>query len=321
MDNKQKLELVFEDHATAGALELLLKKYPKDIVHDMSDDSQFKEARKTRTERNKLLDAIKRCRIDFTNEVKDHEQSLCDLVNGIFNPIVIAFETEDTRRKEVKKAAEEKEKIRIEEMKKAVDDILHMSEGAHDIELSELNGRIEAVSNIDPTDFDSEITKDIIEAKTKTLDILLQARTNATQRKAMTLESRVANLKSIPMEYFGKGADEIELKIKALKFYQPLRVDLESKYEEVCEILPQIIEQLEMMHSMAEAKEQSNTKPDIDNAQRVVDDAVIEQPTTYQRLFFLGCLISAGVDNWDGGYDMAVNEYLKEFPLTKIPSQ
>ncbi|MCR2752509.1 hypothetical protein NSP08_23955, partial [Salmonella enterica] len=60
------------------------------------------------TERNKLVESIKRRRLDFTAEVKTYADDLSAKVNDIFKPIVVAFEDEDTFRKEeaARKAAE-----------------------------------------------------------------------------------------------------------------------------------------------------------------------------------------------------------------------
>ncbi len=46
-------------------------------------------------------------------------------------------------------------------------------------------------------------------------------------------------------------------------------------------------------------------------------------PVTYDdtelRLYFLKCLIGAGVDNWSGGYDFAVDAFLDKYPNASVP--
>ena len=45
---------LFQNEMTVQGLAELRGRFPKDVVHDMTDENQFKAARKVRTERKKL---------------------------------------------------------------------------------------------------------------------------------------------------------------------------------------------------------------------------------------------------------------------------
>jgi hypothetical protein len=102
----QLVKSVYQDDANKETIEEIRKEFPADVVIDMTDDVNFKAARKTKTRRNKMVEAIKSRRIAFTNEVKDYADDLTSQVNDAFEPVVSLFEIEDKARKE--KAAEEK---------------------------------------------------------------------------------------------------------------------------------------------------------------------------------------------------------------------
>ena len=90
---------IYQDEITQQGIKELRDRYPANVVYDMSDEEQFKEARKTRTERNKLVEAINRRRIDTANEIKTIGDSLIGDINGIYEVVVKPFEIEDQRRK------------------------------------------------------------------------------------------------------------------------------------------------------------------------------------------------------------------------------
>jgi len=55
--SNQLVEVIFKDELTQEGLADLRAKYPADLVFNMADDEVFKAARKTRTEKNKLVEA------------------------------------------------------------------------------------------------------------------------------------------------------------------------------------------------------------------------------------------------------------------------
>ena len=94
------VEVVYQEDLTKKGLADLRKQYPKSFSLDMSDDDEFKQGRKIRTERNKLVKSINDRRIGFTNELKAYGDELISKIDVIYDPIINAFELEDKRRKE-----------------------------------------------------------------------------------------------------------------------------------------------------------------------------------------------------------------------------
>lgn len=175
---------VFNEEITEQGLRELREKYPSDVVHDMSDNEQFKAARKIRTERNKLVDAIDRKRKDITSELKAKGDSLVEEVNGIYSHIIEPFEAEDKRRKEeaarLKREHEEmlrKEQQRVNEIRAFVSNCRGKDSGY-------IESMIESVDLIETDCFHKDAIHDAIEAKRDTIEQLtiLLADTKAREK-------------------------------------------------------------------------------------------------------------------------------------------
>ena len=159
------VEVVFQEDLTKKGLADLRKQYPKSFSLDMAKDDEFKQGRKIRTDRNKLVKAINDRRIGFTNELKAYGDDLIAKVDVIYDPIINAFELEDKRRKEeAARIAKEREEF----LNKQRHDIADMS---YFIEQSKGKGSqyiadtIEAVDLIDTESFDKELIHEAIDTK------------------------------------------------------------------------------------------------------------------------------------------------------------
>ena len=73
------VEVVYQEDLTKKGLADLRKQYPKSFSLDMSDEDEFKQGRKIRTERNKLVKSINDRRIGFTNELTIQSLTLLSL--------------------------------------------------------------------------------------------------------------------------------------------------------------------------------------------------------------------------------------------------
>ena len=125
-------------------------KYPKDVIFDLSNDYEFKQARKVRTERNKKTKKINEARISFTNELKTYSDQIIARLESAYSPIVGAFEKEDAKRKEEKQRIENE---RLERENKVKDQVAHISRlvtSCKGKSVSEISSAIDAVSNIEP---------------------------------------------------------------------------------------------------------------------------------------------------------------------------
>ncbi|ASM53649.1 hypothetical protein PNIG_a1499 [Pseudoalteromonas nigrifaciens] len=276
------VEIVFQEDLTKQGLADLRKKYPKKLTLDMKDDDDFKEGRKIRTERNKLVESIKRRRLDFTAEVKTYADDLSAKVNDIFKPIVVAFEDEDTFRKEeaARKAAERE--AFLNKQRQEIADIRYFIEQCKGQPAKFIADTIESVDLIETDIFDKEIIHDAIDTKKEVLETLsgmyqaakaaeaveaereqlrIQqeaiAQQERLQKQAQEIEQRINNLRNDPMNYFGKSSQEVMARIQQLENFTPSEDKFGNRTNEVSQVLAQVIQQLTMMHTQQLQVEQA----------------------------------------------------------------
>lgn len=276
------VEIVFQEDLTKQGLADLRKKYPKKLTLDMKDDDDFKEGRKIRTERNKLVESIKRRRLDFTAEVKTYADDLSAKVNDIFKPIVVAFEDEDTFRKEeaARKAAERE--AFLNKQRQEIADIRYFVEQCKGQPAKFIADTIESVDLIETDIFDKEIIHDAIDTKKEVLETLngmyqaakaaeaveaereqlrIQqeaiAQQERLQKQAQEIEQRINNLRNDPMNYFGKSSQEVMARIQQLENFTPSEDKFGNRTNEVNQVLAQVIQQLTMMHTQQLQVEQA----------------------------------------------------------------
>lgn len=276
------VEVIFQNELTAAGLAELRAKYPSDVVTDMSVEENFKQARKTRTEMNKLVDAINRRRIDVSSEIKAHGDSLIKQVTDIYSVVVQPFEIEDQRRKDI--AAEEKrkydEKIAAERAQiKEISDWVTFCNGRSP---AEIQGIIEAVDLIDTAGFHKDLIHEAIEVKDSTLNslsgMLQQAIVNEQADKhrkeaelALRIERRISALKMLPLDYMMKPLSDVESKLQSLANYQPDPAEFCERYNEAITAQQAIIQQMEMIATQKRQQEAAA-------AQQAVKQLEPEQP-------------------------------------------
>lgn len=276
------VEIVFQEDLTKQGLADLRKKYPKKLTLDMKDDDDFKEGRKIRTERNKLVESIKRRRLDFTAEVKTYADDLSAKVNDIFKPIVVAFEDEDTFRKEeaARKAAERE--AFLNKQRQEIAGIRYFIEQCKGQPAKFIADTIESVDLIETDIFDKELIHEAIDTKKEVLETLngmyqaakaaeaveaereqlrIQqeaiAQQERLQKQAQEIEQRINNLRNDPMNYFGKPSQDVMARIQQLENFTPSEDKFGSRTNEVNQVLAQVIQQLTMMHTQQLQVEQA----------------------------------------------------------------
>lgn len=254
---------LFSNQITENGLEELKAKYPADLVVDMSDEAEFKNARKVRTERNKLTKAINDRRLDVTKEIKAQGDSLIEQVNEIYSVIVEPFEIEDQRRKEEaerqKRELEEKlnaERARIQNIKNFVS----LSHGKDSETIAET---IESVDSIETEDFHKDVIHEAIQAKRETIQALTQLLSDTKAREAveqerakMAVQDRINNLQMIPSTMFGKTIAEIGAKITSIENYQVTEAEFFDRVGEVEQLKQTVLQQLNMMLQQAKQMEE-----------------------------------------------------------------
>lgn len=271
-ETTQLVQSVFSNEITEKALEELRQRYPSDLVFDMTDDAVFSAARKTRTERNKLVEAINRKRIDFCNDVKSHGDSLVAEINKIYDVSVKPFELEDERRKKIeadKKAQYEKTMLEERQKIKQIGDWVSFCVGKSSAEIQDI---IEAVDMIDPAGFHKDAIHEAIEVKESTLSLLGQSLSQAMQNESsakaqaeaelkLKIEQSINRLKMLPMDYMGKPSAETKAKIEELKSFVPTAEKFGDRLQEAFDSMATVIQQLGMIAAQAEAMEKLQPAP------------------------------------------------------------
>lgn len=265
--------VVFESELTQAGLDALKVKYPSTLILDMTNDETFKDARKTRTEMNKLKEAIDRRRIDVCKEIKTHGDDLIKQIESIYSVVVKPFELEDDRRK---KEAEEKQRIYdelIAKERKAISEIIGWVQACRSMPSSEIQNIIEAVDMIDESGFHKDLIHEAIEAKKSTITQLGEILQQAIQSEALAAQAKEANLKLsieqainrlkiLPMDYMGKPSASAFAKIAELQSFTPTPEKFGDRTQEAIDSLTAVIQQLTMIANQAEAMEKLQPQPE-----------------------------------------------------------
>lgn len=276
------MPFVFSESVTDTTLKDLRKKYPKKSKLDMSNDDDFKKARKIKTERNKITTAIDDKRKSFCGEVKKYADKLISDMDTIYLPYIEAFDKEDKRRKdEAARIAKEREEF----LSKQRDEIAQMgyfTEQCKGQNSQFIADTIEAVDLVDTEAFDKELIHEAIDTKKSILEALNNmyqtakaaeaveaereqlriqqeaiAQQERLQKQAQEIEQRINNLRNDPMNYFGKSSQEVMARIQQLENFTPSEEKFGDRTNEVTQVLAQVIQQLTMMHTQQSQVEQA----------------------------------------------------------------
>lgn len=165
MSNKI-VELFTESITEQGIKDIIAKHDPK-IVRDMSNDVEFKEARKVRSEMNKVLENIDRIGINSAKQITDMRNDFKDRVESAYSPTVKPFLLEDKKRKDEKKRLEDEKKARIKEQEQKIADIKGASNRAMYLPVDDIEDILQGVCGVNLSWFDKEfygeaqITKEV----------------------------------------------------------------------------------------------------------------------------------------------------------------
>jgi len=329
------IEKIFVNEITEQGLVQLQKDYPTNLVIDMSVDANFKAARKTRTECNKLVKAIKDRRIGITTELKEYGDSITDQINGIYAVVVDPFEAEN----EARKVAAAKEAKELEELLAGqrfnIKAITGFVTTARDKDSKGIQGVIEAVDLIDVEDFHKDLIHEAIETKKDAIAALGQLLTDTISRenmeierenlrvkqaeadKAKILEDKIMKLRMTPGEYFDKTSVEIETKIEALSEYAILPqvfgdrcAEVETSKATVITQLSQLLVSVKMMEDADAIREAELDKIDILSpvaVEETVDDVPIEDHADEEWVApeeTAGCILSEDLAEWANRWEV-----------------
>lgn len=176
-----------EVNLTDEGLALLTEK-KKGLVIDIKTKEGMTLARKERTERNKLIDQVKRVAIDTKSAIDARRGSITDQITDIFAPIVTPFEIEDLRLKEEKKRLAIIEEERIKSIKTEINEIRAFALNLMGKNSQLISDIIEAVDMIDVNEVFAEFTQEALQVKKETLTELNLHLSSVMQKEALAEE-------------------------------------------------------------------------------------------------------------------------------------
>jgi len=337
------VEVVYQEDLTKKGLADLRKQYPKSFSLDMSDDDEFKQGRKIRTERNKLVKSINDRRIGFTNELKAYGDELISKIDVIYDPIINAFELEDKRRKEeAARIAKEREAF-LNKQRQEIAQMHDFTEQCKNQSSQFIADTIEAVDLVDTESFDKELIHEAIDTKKNILEALNNmyqaakaaeaveaereqlriqqeaiAQQERLQKQAQEIGERINNLRNDPMNYFDKSSAAVAERIEKLEQFTPTADKFGDRLDEVIQVLAQVIQQLKMMHQQKLQLESvavtTDPEPQAQVSQEPVKDEV--EPllgNNFKSPVFESTSAPTGytpLDLWPSSQDRADNEEL-----------
>ena len=288
-----KEELSLTDQGLAD-----LKEKKQGLILDVKTDSGFKEARKERTERNKIIKSIDEMAIGGKNAVDEARQQLKDEVNSVYHSIVSQFEAEEIVRKKKAAEAKDKEDKRIAGIRERIENIRSYARTAKGQSIEDISACIESIDLIDPSENFEEFTQEALQAIKEVLaelsielNLAQQNKKLADDREKLRKQQeeqdklvKLANLKAqaqerlnklsmIPSDMFGKEYKAIQTKIKALQAFEVLDEEFLDLKEQAVERVTQVIMQLETMAKLAGQQEAEQARI----AAELLENEVAEQ--------------------------------------------
>ncbi|TMO16764.1 hypothetical protein CWB59_12660 [Pseudoalteromonas sp. S326] len=308
VESTQILPFVFSENVTETTLKDLRKQYPRKLKLDMRNDDDFKEARKIRTERNKITTAIDDKRKAYCAEVKVYSDKLIGDIDKIYNPYIEAFETEDKRRKEeAARKAKEREAF-LNKQRQEIAQMHDFTEQCKNQSSQFIADTIEAVDLVDTESFDKELIHEAIDTKKNILEALNNmyqaakaaeaveaereqlriqqeaiAQQERLQKQAQEIGERINNLRNDPMNYFDKSSAAVAERIEKLEQFTPTADKFGDRLDEVIQVLAQVIQQLKMMQQQKLQLESVAVTTDPEPQVQVSQEPVEQGPTLEQQ--------------------------------------
>ncbi|MCP5077515.1 MAG: hypothetical protein GY951_05595, partial [Psychromonas sp.] len=166
----------------------ILVENKKSLVIEFNTKAGMTLARKERTERNKLIEQVKRASIDTENAIKAKRASIIEQITTAYNCIVEPFEKEELRLKQEKERLAKIEEERIDAIRAKIGTIRNFSLGLTGKTSQELSEIIEAVDMIDVEESFAEFTQEAMQVKKETLGELNITLSGVMQKEALVKE-------------------------------------------------------------------------------------------------------------------------------------
>ena len=180
--NNDKIVAIFNDTVTDNALLDIAKKHDG-LVHDFSNDAEFKAARKVNTEMNKLLKQVDTVGIAAAKQVTETRNQLKEKIETAYSGTVTPFLIEDQKRKNEAKRIKAEKEARIAEQKEKLDLIKGASSRAIHLPIDDIEDILQEVMSIEIDFFDIDMQQEAKAAKEISLASLKDAFKFAEERE------------------------------------------------------------------------------------------------------------------------------------------
>lgn len=224
MENNSRVVAIFSDTVTDIAIKEIAQKHDG-LVHDFSNEEEFKAARKINTEMNKLLKEVDRVGIDAAKNVTDMRNDLKERIESAYSGTVTPFKIEDQKRKDEKKRIEDEKQAKIQSQKNILNMLKNASARAIHLPVDDIEDILQDVMSVDLSEFDDDMKPEAQTAK----DISLAQLNDAFKYAAEKEQARKAA--EIKEAELADKNDEIE-KLKAqLAAMQPKQDSSHEEYK------------------------------------------------------------------------------------------
>lgn len=186
-----KIVAIFADTVTGDKLESIRTKH-QGLVHDFSNEAEFKAARKISTEMNKLLKAVDRVGIDAAKQVSDLRNELKDKIEDAYSGTVAPFDIENQRRKDEANRIKQEEDRKIAEQRQILNMMKGASQRALHLPFDDIEQILDDVMNVDLSQFEGDMQQEAQFAKDVSLAQLSDALKFATEKENMRKEKEMA---------------------------------------------------------------------------------------------------------------------------------
>lgn len=179
-----KIVAIFNDAVTETAI-LDIESKHKDLVHDFSNEEEFKAARKVRAEMNKLLGKVDRVGIDAANDIAEKRSALKDKIEQAYSGTVGPFLIENQKRIDEAKRIKKEKELREQEQQEKLNMMKGASARAIHLNLDEIENILQDVMNVDISSFDESLKKEAELAKEISISQIGDAFKFATEKEEM----------------------------------------------------------------------------------------------------------------------------------------
>lgn len=222
MEN-DKILAIFSDTVTADALESITATH-FGLVHDFTNEAEFKAARKVTTEMNKLLKQVDTVGIAGAKQITAIRSDLKDRIESAYSGTVTPFLIEDTKRKNEVKRIKEETDARIAAQRSKLDLIKGASARAIHLPIDDIEDILQEVMSVDLNFFDDDMKQEAKASKEISLEQLQDAFKFATQKEEARKE---IELKSAEL---ADKDDEIARLMAMLAEKEPVK-EVKKKYD------------------------------------------------------------------------------------------